>query len=98
MRLKTDNNLGQISFKLVVLLLLFVADNVNGDKSSSLVSRRLFVINVRRIITKQIVDTAKMIISGKIKRKIRIALELSRLKIIKNMFTKEIVYVYNIPF
>jgi hypothetical protein len=75
-----DNNLGQINFKLLVLVLLVVdcdvAIAVIGSSISgrSLISRS-FLINVRRIITKQIVDTANMIISGKIKRKIRIALE-----------------------
>jgi hypothetical protein len=42
--------------------------------------RRLECDNERRIIIKHIVDAAKIIMSGKTKRKIRIALELSRLK------------------
>ncbi len=62
----------------------FVAVVVD-DTWISVRSRCLDCINERRIIIKQIADAANTITSGKIKRKIRIALELSRLKFKDNL-------------
>lgn len=71
-----DNKRGQSAFFLATfVLLLDAADGFDCvEFSNSFVCRRRDVIKVRRIITKQIVETAKMITSGNIKRKIRIAL------------------------
>ncbi len=63
----------------------FVAVVVVDDTWISVRSRCLDCINERRIIIKQIADAANTITSGKIKRKIRIALELSRLKFKDNL-------------
>ncbi len=78
-----DKILGQSLFLFVILEVL--ADDGDAfaafvDVWGSVRSRRFDCINERRIIIKQIIDAANMRISGKIKRKIRIALELSRLK------------------
>ncbi len=85
-RLTIDNIRGQRFLRFVILEVLFDDGDVSigfdvVEVSSSILSRRLDCINVRRIIIKQIADTANIMISGKIKRNIRSALELSRLKL-----------------
>jgi len=85
-RLITDNIRGQIFFLFVPLVVLFDDGDVSvtfnvAEIWRSIVSRLLDFNNERRIIRKLIVDAANTIISGKIKRKIRIASERSRLKL-----------------
>ncbi len=85
-RLTIDNIRGQRFLRFVILEVLFDDGDVSigfdaVEASSSILSRRLDCINERRIIMKQIADTANIMISGKIKRNIRSALELSRLKL-----------------
>lgn len=76
-RRRRDNTFGQINFNFVVC---GVTDGDIGEGGRfSFVERRLGWTTVRRMITKQTIETARMMISGKIKRRIRIALGSSRL-------------------
>lgn len=97
-RRRRDKTLGQIDFNFVVLLFI-VADIVAGGRFSSVSSRRRGLMIVRRMMTKQMIDTARMIMSGKIKRRIRTAFALSRLnkskRKILNYYKK---FFFNKPF
>ena len=86
-RLTIDTNRGQRLCPAFELALLFDDgdDWVAFEFSSSMVWRRRTESNERRMMMRQIVDTARMMTSGKIRRKTRMASALSRLKIEKKI-------------
>ena len=79
-RLNIDNSLELKVVRFGTLEPMSGDDNGSGGEISSFVCRRRNESIARRRIKKQIVDVVKTRISGQIKRKMRIALELSRLQ------------------